>query len=372
MKHITKNNYQIYRFINHFFNKHIMKKVFLMLAVVAMASCSKSELSERPVVAGDVEIKAGSTVLGIESRAPYEGETSTLSTYNLTAHVLASTTQGTYKDGDASWWGESDITFTDANAKGFNTPLYYPADATTPVYLFGYYPTTGWTIAPDGLSATYTIDGKSDIMTAATATTTKAQAQATPAVYPELSFQHHLTWLDIKVVAEEITPAGGSSDNGQAAIDAWGAITGIELVKGQNNAQPANSCTVTFDTNNVAFNGTGAIPFYGIDASGVYQDYKVGEDATKYITLTPTETKAAYAIVAPITFNTGDKLSLKVKSEKLTGGTDDIEVPLTMTATGTTAGKKITITLTFKATEMQVEGKVTGWTDGGSGSQIVA
>jgi len=352
-----------------------MKKVFLMLAVVAMASCSKSELSERPVVAGDVEIKAGSTVLGIESRAPYEGETATLSTYNLTAHVLASTTQGTYKNGDASWWGESDITFTDANQKGFNTPLYYPADATTPVYLFGYYPTSGWTIAPDGLTATYAIDGKSDLMTAATATTKKADVLAITPSYPTLSFQHHLTWLDVKVVAEEITPAGGSSDNGQAAIDAWGAITGIELVKGQNNAQPANSCTVTFANNNVAFNGTGAIPFYGIDAAGAYQDYKVGETvegAAKNITLTPTETKAAYAIVAPIDFNTDDTLSLKVKSEKLTGGTDEIKVPLTMTATGSTAGKKITITLTFKATAMEVKGEVTGWTDGGSGSQDVA
>lgn len=339
-----------------------------MLAVVAMASCSKSELSERPVV-GDVEIKAGTTVLGIESRAPYEGETASLSTHNLTAHVLASTVSGKYLDGDASWWGESDITFTDANKKGFTTPLYYPTDATKSVYLFGYYPaTTDWNIAADGTTATHAIDGKSDIMTAGEATTTKAQAQATPAVYPTLSFKHHLTWLDIKVVAENL-----NGDAGQAAINAWGAITGIELVKGQNNAQPANSCTVKFSDNSVAFSGTGAIPFYGVDGSA-YKDYMVGETvegAAKNITLTTTETLAAYSIVAPIVFNTGDKLSLKVKSEKLPAGTDDIEVPLTMTTTGTTAGKKITITLTFKAMAMEVKGEVTGWTDGGSGSADV-
>ncbi len=42
-----------------------------MLAVVAMASCSKSELTPRPEVAGDVEIKAGSSVLSIDTKAPY-------------------------------------------------------------------------------------------------------------------------------------------------------------------------------------------------------------------------------------------------------------------------------------------------------------
>ncbi len=355
-------------FINHFFNKHIMKKVFLMLAVVAMASCSKSELSERPVV-GDVEIKMGSTVLGLESRAPFDGVIT--STNHLTAHVVASTEKGKYLDGDASFWGEGDIEFADETTqKGFSTPLYYPADAATEVHLFGYYPTTGWTIASDGLSATYAIDGKSDLMTAATATTKKADVQSLTPSYPKLTFEHRLTWLDIKVVADKI---GEAADADQAAVKAWGEITGIELVKGQNNAQPANSCTVKFLDNSVAFSGTGVIPFYGIDGSGVYQEYKVGEEVesvAKNITLTTTETLAAYAIVAPIEFNTGDKLSLKVKSVELPDG-KEFEVPLTMTDTGSTAGKKITITLTFKATAMEVVGKVTGWTDGGSGSADV-
>ncbi len=356
-----------------------MKKVFLMLAVVAMASCSKSELSERPVV-GDVEIKMGSTVLGIESRAPYvsaTGENAVASDNKLTAQVLASTTSGTYKTGDASLLANGTVEFGSgtptANIVGFTTPVYYPANAATPVHLFGLYPATGWDIVADGLTATYDIDGCSDVMTTAEATTTKAQAQATPAVYPTLSFTHHLTWLDVKVVAEKI---GEAADADQAAVKAWGAITGIELVKGQNNAAPINKCKVTFATGVVepVAGSTGNISFYGIDGSGVYQDYKVGEtveSVAKNITLTTTPTAAAYAIVAPIEFNTDDTISLKVKSEKLPGGTDEIKVPLTMTANGSTAGKKITITLTFSATEMKIEGKVTGWTDGGSGSADV-
>jgi len=39
--------------------------------------------------------------------------------------------------------------------------------------------------------------------------------------------------------------------------------------------------------------------------------------------------------------------------------------------TGSTAGSEYTITLTFKATAMDVEGVVTGWENGGSGSQDV-
>ena len=53
-----------------------MKKlIFSVLAVAAMASCSKSELVERPVVDGDVAIKLTSEVLTVKQaiKAPFEG-----------------------------------------------------------------------------------------------------------------------------------------------------------------------------------------------------------------------------------------------------------------------------------------------------------
>ncbi len=374
-------NYQIYRFINHFFNKHIMKKVFLMLAVVAMASCSKSELSERPVV-GDVEIKMGSTVLGIESRAPYvsaTGENAVASDNKLTAHVLVSTVKGTYLSTDnASWWGQGDIEFGSgtptANIVGFTPALYYPADAAKEVHLFGLYPHTGWTVnTTDGRSATYNIDGKSDLMTAETATTTKAAAQA--GTYPTLSFKHLLTKFDVKVVAEN-----------QAAIDAWGKITKIELVKGLNDTDPANSVKVTFVDNSVDFTAsTGVISFYGASESAgtkTYTDVKVGDTPAggsdpEYITLATTEKLAAYSIVAPVTPTAAtDVIKLKVYTEELAAGK---EVPVKLEKDPSTStpvlestdGKEYTITLTFKATAMDVEGKVTGWGNGGSGSADV-
>ena len=63
-----------------------MKKLFFsLLAVAAMASCSKSELAERPNIdGGDVEILAKSTALSISTRAPFEGSTID-ATHNLVA-----------------------------------------------------------------------------------------------------------------------------------------------------------------------------------------------------------------------------------------------------------------------------------------------
>lgn len=361
-----------------------MKKVFLMLAVVAMASCSKSELAERPI-AGDVEIKMNSVALGIESRAPFVGSIATDN--HLTAKVLASTEKGKYLTGDATMWADDNIEFGKGTAVtdpvGFNTPVYYPADASKEVHLFGLYPTTGWTVdAADGLTATYTIDGCSDIMTAETATTKKSDVQvvspATPS-YPKLSFKHLLTKLNVKVVAEKI---GEAADADQPAVKAWGAITKIELVKGLNEADPQNSCKVTFADNTVVFDGTGVMPFYlaSEDASNniTYEDVKVGEEvdgSAKNIDLTTTAALAAYSIVAPVEPTSGsDVIKLKVYTENQTDG-KEVSVSLKKDAstpvTGSTAGKEYTITLTFKATEMLVQGEVTAWTDGGSGEQDV-
>lgn len=74
-----------------------MKKLFFsLLAVAAMASCSKSELAERPNIdGGDVEILAKSTALSISTRAPFEGSTID-ATHNLVAKVWATKSKGDY------------------------------------------------------------------------------------------------------------------------------------------------------------------------------------------------------------------------------------------------------------------------------------
>ena len=68
-----------------------MKKLYVpVLALLTLASCSKSELANRPVVENDmVEIMATSKALTIETRAPFEGQIASNNT--LTAVVLGST-----------------------------------------------------------------------------------------------------------------------------------------------------------------------------------------------------------------------------------------------------------------------------------------
>ncbi len=364
-----------------------MKKVILMLAVAAMASCSKSEVETRPVETGDVEIQVASNALAIETKAPFVGDIASGNT--LTAYVLASTEKGKYLDSDAAtWWGAGNIEFSDESTQvGFTPKLYYPANADQEVHLFGLYPTDattpgdGWTIDATGAMATYAIDGKSDIMTAETVTTKKANVQAASAVYPKLTFKHLLTQYDIKVVADK--DASITNDADQPAVKAWGAITKIELSKGLNNDDPKNSCKVTFVDNTVAFDGAAAMPFYlasGAAGSEIYEDVAVGgtrdgETDPTNITLTTTETLAAYAIVAPVEVNSGsDVIKLKVYTEKEPAGKEvsvSLKKDASTTFTGSTAGKKFTIKLTFKATEMQVIGDVIGWEDGGTGETDV-
>ncbi|MDE6876975.1 MAG: fimbrillin family protein, partial [Alistipes sp.] len=236
-----------------------MKKLFFsLLAVAAMASCSKSELAERPNIdGGDVEILAKSTALSISTRAPFEGSTIDAD-HNLVAKVWATTMKDVYSgtldaDGknniptyNGNFNGTDKMVFKNENQVGFLSitdggkgSMYFPADKDD-VYLFGLYPyDLEWTESTSAgkSSAVCKIDGKSDIMVAPQAVANKAKHQAvSPATpeYPTLAFEHMLTKLIVKVSAEN-----------DAAISAWGQITEIALTgaNGGLKIQVSIACT---------------------------------------------------------------------------------------------------------------------------------
>lgn len=196
-----------------------MKKVFLSaLAIAAMASCSKTELSNTPD--GSVEIKAKSTALSISTKSPYEG---TISSGNpLTAQVLVSKTDGNY----TLRYCDGEMTFSDdgTTEASFATPQYYPADGSV-LYLCGLYPSDlgGWGTVTE--SASRTFDGKTDIMAAAQQQSSKSEAQT--GTYPTMQFKHLLTKLVVKLVAED-----------DAAVTAWGNVTDISLVEVNGSQKP--------------------------------------------------------------------------------------------------------------------------------------
>ncbi|MDE7451524.1 MAG: hypothetical protein K2M66_05225, partial [Alistipes sp.] len=195
-----------------------MKKVILMLAVAAMASCSKSDVESRPVVpvVGDVEIVSGSKV-SVITRTPFEGTLDDKANNQLTAYVYATkldvANSNAYVSYDAAnLAAEGYMTFESAAtvtagkypvaAVGFQKedtatpgtlvadPQYYPSND-NPLYMVGLVPAVkaDWTMDADSKKATHAIDGKTDIMAAAvtkmndgTKLIKKSEASAT--VYP--------------------------------------------------------------------------------------------------------------------------------------------------------------------------------------------
>lgn len=341
-----------------------MKKLYVpVLALLTLASCSKSELANRPVVENDmVEIMATSKALTIETRAPFEG--SIASDNTLTAVVLGSTTTADY----TTRYCDGEMTFTDDNttAASFATPQYYPV-SDAPIFLCALYPTALADWKDIATTAKYTFDGKTDVMAAAEVSGKKSTAMA--GTVPSFTFNHLLTKLIVKVKAD-----------GDAAVGVWGDITGISLVKA-NNGDVFDTAEVTLATGaaatGTAFSNAAAdgMAFYRIDAAA-YTDNAV-DDADNKIALTTTAEEAAYSLVAPIIAENGVKhFALKVDTKlgetvttkevsfdlyKAKVGEEDPAV-----FSGDTQGKAFEITLTFKATEIVATATVTDWVKGGN------
>lgn len=341
-----------------------MKKLYVpVLALLTLASCSKSELANRPVVENDmVEIMATSKALTIETRAPFEG--SIASDNTLTAVVLGSTTTADY----TTRYCDGTITFADdTNAKGFDTtPKYYPVSDAT-VYFCALYPTALADWKDIATTAKYTFDGKTDVMAAAEKEGKKSTAMA--GTHPSFEFKHLLTKLIVKVKAHD-----------EAAQNVWGDITGITLVKAMNgdvfDTAEVTLATGAAATGPEAFSNPAAdgMAFYRIDAAA-YTDNAV-DDADNKIALTTTAEEVAYSLVAPIIADNDAKhITLKVDT-KLgeTVTTKEVSFDLykvndsdeALPFTGDTQGKAFEITLTFKATEIVATATVTDWVKGGN------
>lgn len=344
-----------------------MKKLYVpVLALLTLASCSKSELANRPVVENDmVEIMATSKALTIETRAPFEG--SIASDNTLTAVVLGSTSTGDYTETTPRYC-DGEMTFTDDNttAVSFATPQYYPVSDAT-IYLCALYPTALADWKDIATTAKYTFDGKTDVMAAAEVNGKKSTAMA--GTVPSFEFKHLLTKLVVKVKAEN-----------EAAQNVWGDITGITLVKAMNG-DVFDTAEVTLATGaattGTAFSNpaTDGMAFYRIDAAA-YTDNAV-DDADNKIALTTTAEEVAYSLVAPITAENGVKhftLSVDTKlGETVT--TKEVSFDLYKAKvgeedpavfSGDTQGKAFEITLTFKATEIVAKATVTDWVKGGN------
>ncbi len=373
-----------------------------MLAVVAMASCSKSELTPRPEVAGDVEIKAGSSVLSIDTKAPYTGElTNTGDLLDAYVYAYKVVTPMVYTTSYADGYMTFKNTGSGVPAVGFlkadgsANSKYYPADNSS-LELVAFAPVNKtasevWTNASGAVSAV--IDGKTDLMAArvdamdVTPAPTPAHAinkkNAQKDEHPKFTFDHLLTRVNVKAYAFD-----------QAAKDAWGDITEIKLVK-VIDADVNNKVSVAVANLTPAFSkdaAAAATSLYAYDATAAtdkYTDKEIGgtADATHFgnivlhvgNTTSDPAPMVAYSIIAPFEYPAATPkktLYFEIKTTKVTTAkevqigtlytayTDDTNFT-EFTAGTSTKGYEFDIVLNFKATEITASATVNPWQNGG-------
>lgn len=168
------------------------------------------------------------------SRAPYNYTVPNSANVDGKLHttVLASSVfeNGTYRfkheNGYNGLSGEIVSIHTHANFESETPQLLanavYPIQG-TPVYFIGLHPQDAWIVNDAGTQANLTIDGSQDAMFAPRIEGTYAQDNQTINT-EQLIFKHLLTWLKIKIKAEDEETADAGT-----TIKAWGKIKSMKI-----------------------------------------------------------------------------------------------------------------------------------------------
>lgn len=357
------------------------KSILSLLAVAAMVSCTQNDMDLKEVE-NQTPIMLGANALSVEAstRAPFEGNITSANTLN--ALVFASSTiddyTTRYATGCMLFEDESTAVGyitdnTTSPAVAFSGKSYYPADGSK-LYFAALYPaamvTNGW--SNPTTTSTFIFSGKEDIMAAPQVEGDKTvhAGSTTPTVVastiPNFQFKHLLTKLNLKFVAVD-----------QAAIDAWGKINKIELVKIGESDSKNTKVEVTLKTATASTNAGG----FSLPQTTAFQCYGLTEDASNVKTytdtpyapaggyvLTTTSTFQAYTIAAPTIADGSKDFTFRVYAD---GAADnagqkyiDVDVDLKKGGTafsGDTQGKAFDITLKFQAKTITATAAVTGW-----------
>lgn len=233
------------------------------------------------------------------------------------------------------------------NTITFGSAQYYHGDQNTYSYLKGYYPKTATltkaSASPAYVSATWTIDGATDLMVSDYLTGNKTNAGA---AIP-LEFRHLLSKITIKIVAESANVA-----------DRWGTVSAVKIKN-----QPVNITHV--------FDGVSANQYASaLAATPGNTDINVRKVTANQITdaladavsLTTSTTSFGQAMVYPATTYT-------IQVTTSLGGTPS-PITATISGVGAEAGKNHEITLTFKSGEITATTTVKQWEDSGNSGAV--
>lgn len=307
----------------------------------------------------------------ITTRTPYDLTTPTTEN-SLDAAIWASTS-GDFCHNDESTTTtleyHTSVLFQSGEKQLLRREVTYPDEGTT-VNFIGLCPNSGWSSnAPSAANTTssFTFSGKTDLMYAPQVT-----GHIGGPVVPALHFYHLLTWLRVKVKAEN-----------EDVISSWGKLQSITLSdkKATLNVDLTSSLAPVLDTQS----GTGKVWFTGDAASRSFYikgtDTQFSYTGSYGVTLSTTATEEAYILCEPVKATAGDVDSrtneyvLVLNTEHRSGVTVNVDLKTAADTwfEGSTMGHQFVLELNFTAGGyISASATVTDWTTGGYVEKNVA
>ncbi|WP_455591750.1 hypothetical protein [Bacteroides sp.] len=335
--------------------------LFLCSALTLLAGCSQNDVTNETIGAGD-EIRATARALSMSAETQAGTRTAYTATHAKGMQALVLSTQT--KDDYTTQYAKGSMTFDGTDAE--NTSVQYsttdftgnsklPADKSS-LYLCALYPYSNTAWSSVGTTASYTFDGRQDVMAAPQKEIAKGgtgDGSAAAAGTASFAFKHLLTKIDIKVKAD-LTEA----------IAAWGVVKSITVSKvlgpGFKNVAVVTLADGTAET-------TSSTAFTGTESSWkTYTAFSGSTPDTEFVNqsqaLTTTATDAATTMMAPFTAtNAASDLELTVVTKTTTGSDYTSKIGVKIPA-GDTQGNAYTVTLNFKVTAITGTATVGGWT----------
>jgi hypothetical protein len=315
------------------------------------------------------------------TRTAYELTTPTTEK-TFDAMVWASTTSCNYPYNSADPKTGAD------NTMGYHTTVYFQSGTdqllrdglvyppnNADVYFIGLYPNAGWEDKHDGssnISTSFTFNGSNDVLYAPQVSGNLSASVALPTpTKPQLHFFHLLTYLRVKVFAEDASVASS-----------WGKLTNLKLMSQQKSLtidlrrvpDISSGDFATMQSNVEAIVTFSAltpedIPFYARGTDTAFNTYyPSGKD------ISDVSTEVAYVLCKPVSASEGsvdsrtNEYVLELSTQNRTAVTINVDLKTASDTwfTGSTMGHEFVIELKLCAGGyISASASVTDWTTGG-------
>ena len=333
----------------------IMKRMLYLIPAVWLCSACRQETP----TATDAPIYLSASVeRPVESRVPYLSAPAPVPSEVLHAAVWATNTVPRAYTG-IGWNGKNNgdvvdiygtADFDDGQPKLLNNAVY--PQSGVQVDFIGLHPQEGWaTENSEGKKAIFTFDGSHDVMFASRKTGTYAETNDIANVL-ELNFQHLLTWLKIKIKAEN-----------EMVAKSWGKVLEMKI-SSKNNVSIDLTKDYTFDECVSFFGDEDRLSLRKTGTDNVFPDAG-GFDLTN----TERYNEEAYVLCQPVMatkYDMGDptaEYSLYIRTERR-----EVVLPIDLRQNendgfeGSTRAKHFTLNLNFMVGNIvTIQAEVTDW-----------